>query len=297
MDLNGAKAINPGDDIADILANAEEGDAYAVMPGTYDVNQKITLTKNLVLRGAVPGEATINGMSFELKAGVGFELKDLVLNGKDASGQLINYLEDHKTATTEALVISGCNVSNYSSGLINQRKKVEISSITITNNIFNNIGSRLIDMQAGYAKVITLTKNTIANSGTSDSVIRIDNKATDFTNVSSEISIINNTFYKVSESGKGFLYVRLSGNEITFNKNLIVESNSSYSNEATTNVIEMTKNYYHKANDLFTSSTKRVYDANPTKEDPQFTDVEKLDFTVQNNAVISAGVGDPRWLP
>lgn len=294
MDLGGATPINPDDDIAAILAAAEEGDIYAIMSGTYVVDAKIELSKTISVRAAIPGQAVINGMSFNLKAGAGLELKDLTLDGTNATGQLINYPEEYATETA-ALVVSGCDIQNYESGFINQRVVIEVNSMNITGNLFNKIGGRFIDIQAGYAKTINLTNNTIANSISGDA-IRIDNSA-GFTGITSIITISNNTFYKVCNSAADnrLIYTRLSGHSIKLSKNLVTNSIGIYSNQSSTNVTEMTNNYYHNAPNYYDASI-RVSDANGTVLDPEFVNPDELDFTVQSNAIISAGVGDPRWL-
>lgn len=297
IDLGGAILISPEDDIMALLSIGEDGDVFAIMPGTYDVEEEITLTKTISVKSVYPGDkrAVINGMSFALKKGVGLELKDLILTGGTANpNQLINYLEENKDNETPALSVIGCDITSYKA-FINMRKTIEVESMTISGCVINKVSGRLIDIQAGYAKAINITNNTISNSSMSgDGALRIDNKG-GFNNIRSVITISNNTFYKVAGTvTKGLVYVRLVGNEITLSKNLITYSdNGMYSTESSTNVVEMTGNYYFQA-DSFLSEGK-VPDTNGTKADPQFANAEEGDFTLQNNAIIDAGVGDPRW--
>lgn len=296
MDLNGATAINPEDDVAAIFAAAENGNVYAFMTGTYEINEKIELAKSISLKSAIPGTVVINGLSFDLKAGVGIELHDLILDGAGATGPLINYLEDHKTGETGALTVSGCTIKNYAAGFINQRVSIAVKSMNITGNIFNRTGTtgRFVDIQKGYAKVINVTNNTVANSFSGDA-IRIDNTAGDFTEVSSVITIDRNTFYKVCDGAAArLIYIRLSGNKTALSNNIIANSAGYYSDQSTTNITGMTNNYYVDAPNYI--ANKRIIDSGGTILDPQFEDAENLNFTVQNNTVINAGVGDPRWI-
>lgn len=290
--------IYPEDDIAAILANAEDGNEYAILPGTYVVSQKITLTKSISIMAAVPNEIVVQGMYFDLTEGVGLELRDLILDGSPVeqgnASQLIKYTSVHTTGETNPLVVSGCQIRNYTAGFIDQRVMIEVKSMTITNNTFDNIGARFIDIQQGYSKVIDLTNNTISNSVTSDAFIRIDNNAGSFSNVKCLLTISNNTLYRVYANGNNrFLYVRQNGNQIVVRKNLITHSTGGYSDQSATNVTVMANNYYHSAPN-YLSGTK-VNDTTGTVADPQFKDVDNLDFTIQNRDVANAEVGDPRW--
>lgn len=298
IDTGTAIIIDQGDDIETMLAAAEDGDEFAIMEGTYDVNARISLTKTIAIRAAEPGKAIINGMSFNLSAGAGLELSDLVLNDINASGyQLINYPEAY-AASTAALTISGCNISNYASGFINQRFMVEVQSITITDNIFNNIGAsgRFIDIQSGYVKTITVKNNTIANSCQGQDVIRIDNAAGGFSNVNSMITFSNNTLYKVGSNSASIrlFYTRLTNHAITASNNLITYSSGIYSNQSATKVTGFANNYYYEAAGYLSGYT--VVDTSGTVANPDFKDPANLDFTVQNRAVADAGAGDPRWI-
>lgn len=300
IDLGGATVINPGDDdqVIAILTAAEEGGRIAFMPGDYVIDARAELTKSITIFGVTrEGKTpTIKGLSFNLKEGAGLTLNGLILDGTDATGQLVNYPEDYTTATTSALSIIDCNVVNYADGFINLRKHVEVESMTISGNIINNVAQRLIDMQSGgYAKLITLEKNTISNSIAGDAGIRLDNAVTSFPNPRAVINIRNNTFYKSYDRATNrLLYVRMPDNEITLHNNLMTNSRGGYSDQSSTKVTEMANNFYFEAPN-YTLSSVRVHDANGTVEDPKFVDPENGDFTPQNRRITNENIGDPRW--
>lgn len=303
IDLGGAIKVEPTDDLATLIASANNGDVFALMPGTYAVTS-LLVEKSIAIKGARPTNRPIlSGTIIRITKGAGLELKDLILDGLSPSGgdQAIIYDED---GTYGKFAMDACVIKNYTKGTMYVSKMSLIESMSITNCIYSNIecnGGDFIDFRNGIAKTFTYKYNTAYNSAAARDFFRMDDGgSTNFPTVTSIITIENNTFYNVSNNAtKRLLYIRLKGmNETHFNKNLLVGTAGYYSNQSNTKIVEMANNNYFNAPNFTASTTanaindKGVY----TLLDPGFKDADKGDFTVSNETVKDNRIGDPRWL-
>ncbi|MDR0981757.1 MAG: DUF5123 domain-containing protein [Culturomica sp.] len=298
FDNNGAIVVETSEELLAALQTAGAGTVIAVKPGEYTVDATITVNNSFAVKGVRPGSLrpVIYGMMFDLKTGTALELKDLVCNGTVTSTSADYMFTFVDAGQNGELKVTNSDIISYGSGFINHRKETQTEAMTITGCYFEGIGGRFFDIQHGYAKVIDFKRNTVTNCINSNDAFRIDNSAETFDGVSSIITLENNTFYNVvNGSSRRLLYVRLSGNEIHFVRNIVAGTEGYFSNQASTNVAEFLSNYYFGA-DKFMDTEQVVHDASGTVADPGFVDAENGDFTVTNTAFMDANVGDPRWL-
>lgn len=303
LDLGGAIAVKPESDLAALIADAAEGDVFALFPGEYTV-PTLSIAKTISIKGVRPGERPVLKTTiFRVKSGSGLELRDLILDGEGSDGnQAIVYDDDLADGVYNALTIENCLIKNYTKGTLYVNKKCNIVSVTIKNNIYANIecdGGDFIDFRNGIAQTFEFTNNTVYNSALGRDFFRMDaGGSNNFPEVNSIINISNNTFNKVSDnSGKRILYIRLKTHEITFNKNILANTAGYYTNQDATTIKEMEKNNYFNAPN-FTGSTqsKAQNDAGTyTQLDPGFKDADKGDFTLSNEDLKYNQIGDQRW--
>lgn len=302
LDLDGAIQVFPEDDLAAIVAAANDGDVFALMPGTYNV-ATLNITKSVSLKGVRPADRPIlMGTIIRPAEGAGVNLKDLILDGTGSTGdQTLVY----EAGQFGALVIDGCEIKNYTKGAMYVSNATKIASVSITNCLYHDIecnGGDFIDFRNGLAVTFTFKNNTVYNSALARDFFRMDaGGSTNFPGVESIITIENNTFYKVSNgNNRRMLYIRLASHKIYFNKNILSETEGYYTNQAATTITEMNNNNYHNAPN-FTGSTqanaKNDTGSTYTSLDPGFANAAGADFTISNPNLISKGTGDPRWIP
>ncbi|WWC84371.1 hypothetical protein PIECOFPK_02107 [Mycovorax composti] len=304
IDLGGAIQVTPDDDLTNILQNASDGDVFALMPGTY-VAQDIFISKSISIKGAKPAEKPVlKGVVLRISNGAGLQLKDLIIDGTGAldGNQFLVYNDDMNTAYGD-LKVEDCTIFNYVKGVMYVNKKAWILSVLYRNNIIYNIecsGGDFIDFRNGLSSTFTFVNNTVYNSAAARDIFRMDaGGSTNFPSVTSVIDIQNNTFYNIAKSSSNrMLYIRLASNQITFSKNLIVNSEGYYSNQAATNIVARSNNNYYNAPNFTNSSVANAKnDPGPyTTLNPGFVNPDAGDFTVTNLDLKIAGVGDPRWL-
>jgi len=302
LDLGGAIAVNPGDDLNALVAGASAGDVFALMPGTYDINADLVVSKSISIKGAKPAsKPVINGLVFKIKGNAGLSLKDLTLIGAGAtvSNQAIIYDEASDNAYGP-LVIQDCEIQNYDKGLMYVNVKARIEAVTFSGNIIKNItgnGGDFIDFRNGLANTFLFENNTVYNSVEARDLFRMDDGgSTNFAGVTSVITIRTNTFYGVSKA-KRFLYIRLASNQIHFTKNLIAETTGYYTNQASTTITTMANNNYFNAPNFTASTTSNAKNDTGTFTtfDPGFANASAGDFTISNIDLKANGIGDPRW--
>lgn len=302
LDLGGAIAVNPGDDITSIFQNANAGDVFALLPGTYP-SQDITISKNIAIKGARPANKPIlSGTIFRVDGGASLELKDVVLDGTGSAdgNQSIIYA----AGTFGKLIIDGCEIKNYTKGVLYVNNAASIEAVSITNTIYSNIecsGGDFIDFRQGIAKTFDFVNNTVYNSALARDFFRMDaGGSTNFPAIMSIINIRNNTLNNVCNgNNRRVLYIRLISHEITFEKNILSSTEGYFTNQAATNVVKWDKNNYFNAPN-FTGSTqsnaKNDNSGTHLSLDPGYANAATGDFTVSNSELKFQGIGDSRWI-
>jgi hypothetical protein len=302
IDLGGAIAVSPTDNLATLIANATGGETFALLPGTYNINADITVSKSISIKGAKPAERpVVNGMVLRIKANAGLSLKDLVVNGTGAlnDNQAIIYDEALNTAYGE-LKVQDCEIKNYVKGLMYVNVKALIESVTFSGNVISKIdasGGDFVDFRNGLAKTFLFENNTVYNSALARDLFRMDaGGSTNFPGQLSTITIRTNTFNNVALANR-FLYIRLASHQIHFTKNIIANTNGYYTNQPATTITTMANNNYHNAPNFTASTTSNAKNDTGTFTalDPGFVDSSTGNFTVTNETLKLNGIGDSRW--
>ena len=307
LDLGGAIPVNPTDDLATLLTNANTGDVFALLPGTYTVNADVIVSKSISIKGARPSnKPIINGLVIRMKGNAGLTLKDLTIDGTGAlnGNQTIVYDEASDNAYGN-LVIEGCVIKNYVKGLIYVNVKALIESLSVRGNVISNIecsGGDFIDFRAGLAKTVNFSNNTVYASAAARDFFRMDpTGSTNFPAFTSVITVATNTLNGICNgAGNRLFYVRLAKHEIYFNKNIVANSGGILTNQASTIIVAANfsgNNYFNAPTYISGSATSGAkYDAgSPTTLNPGFPNVTTGDFTVNQQDLKTNGVGDPRW--
>lgn len=302
IDLGGAIVVSPGDDITSIFQNAQEGDVFGLLPGTY-TSGDITISRTISIKGARPNDKPVlRGTIFRVSDGAGLELKDLTLDGtgsQDGNQTLI-----YAAGTFKDLVIDGCNITNYTKGTLYVNNATLIEAVSITNTIYSNIecnGGDFIDFRNGLTRKFDFINNTAYNSALARDFFRMDGGgSTNFPDVKSIITIRNNTFNNVSNgNNRRILYIRLANHEITFEKNILSNTEGYYSNQAVTNIVKFDRNNYFNAPN-FTGSTqsnaKNDASGTHTGYNPGYANAGEGNFRVSHEELKFQGIGDQRWL-
>jgi len=306
LDLDGAIAVSPTEDLTAILTNAAGGEVFALLPGTYTVNADVTITKSISIKGARPADKpVINGMAIKLRGNAALGLKDLTLDGTGSTSgnQTILYDEASDNAYG-ALNVENCIIRNYVKGLMYVNLKTLIESVTFKGNIISNIecnGGDFIDFRNGIAKTLLFQNNTVYKSALARDFFRMDaGGSTNFPAITSVITISNNTFYAISgASGNRLLYIRLAKHEIYFSKNIVANANGLLTNQPATTIVAANftaNNYYNAPGYTGSTATNAKNDTGSfTLLNPGFAAPDSGNFTLSNEDLKFNGIGDPRW--
>lgn len=311
IDLGGAIAVNPGDDLAAIVASAENGATLALFPGIYGIKTEeaefggsLTIDKNLSIksvraadRAVIQGRVKIDNASLDLY--------QVVLDGTGTDGgQCFDFVAD---GAVDHLAIEDCEVRNYTKGFYYINKAVKVQNITINNCLIHDIecsGGDFLDSRKGVFKNLTMTNTTVYNCAKERDVVRMDNVG-DFADVAPVIKFDHCTFANVGSGGANyrFFYVRHAGNTITFTNNIVTDfcNKRGFANQKTTDANpKLENNYYWNTQNLLSlaeGNTEAIswFDTAGKEVDPQFKNAAAGDFTVGNEDVKYYGIGDPRW--
>lgn len=315
LDLGDAIAVTPEDDLADILANAEEGDAFALYPGTYKVTDtkdgveslaKIAISKSIELKAVRPNDRPVLNGCITLNDGASLLLKQIVMDGTGSDGsQAITF--NTADATYNSLAVEDCEIKNYTKGLYYLNVAATVNEITFNNCLVHHIecdGGDMLDSRKGAIKVLTLSNSTFYNSCAARDFVRYDDASSAFAGITPAINVTNCTLVGISNNAsRRLMYVRFKGNQITFKNNLVSSTAALFSNQANTdsNPDFESNNYFSAptAGSIITGSGDMAKviaeDKNATLLDPGFKDAANGDFTLSNEDLIYNRVGDPRW--
>ncbi|WP_256011478.1 DUF4957 domain-containing protein [Desertivirga xinjiangensis] len=305
IDLNTVTVVLPGEDLASKIANATAGQTFGLVSGTYNVNADAIVSKSISLKGARPTDRPIvKGLTLRLKANAGLTLKDLILDGTGSNGNQAILYDEALNDAYAPLSVRDCEIKNYDKGLMYVSVKALIESVTFRGNVISGIvgnGGDFIDFRNGIAKTLLFENNTVYNSVHARDLFRMDSGgSTNFGSVTSIITIRSNTFNDVSNgTSNRVLYIRLAKHEIHFTKNIIANTNGQYTNSSATTITTMANNnYFNAPNFMGSTSSNAKNDVSPTRTtlDPEFANAAAGDFTIGNEDLKSAGVGDPRWI-
>lgn len=311
IDLSKAQPLNADlteKEIEAFFANAANGSVISLVPGASGTNTfptlEISLTKSCKIIGLSDQPVTC-GFSFKVEGASDVTLQDLTFDGGTDSKTLVSYVT---TVEGGNLTISNCSISGYKKILDeNNAEEMAARTLTIENNMITGSLERTIDFQKKKINFATvnISKNTFYNI-TGKDLFRFDYVAG---RKDAVYTIENNTFYNVATTDKGILYIRSnSSSTIEFtcnvNKNIFAYSEPNadvhFSEDSKTNGVTFADNYYYNGGALLENAegdtSGKVFDTGTSLDNMPFADAENADFSVTDQTLIDAQVGDPRWL-
>ena len=281
VDLDGATIVHDTDNLKTVINDAEAGDVLALYGGTYNIPSdtegkmgSLAITKNLTIKGIFPTNKPIIKGRFE------------------------------------AFKADGCEIRNFTKGMLYGNIQATIESITFNNCIISNIecdGGDFLDIRKSYAVKVDLTNSTIYNCAQNRDFIRYDDASASYSGATPAINVDHCTINNVlnETNGKRLLYVRFVGNSIRWTNNIVSNTKAIYTNQSKTSTPTYSNNYYFGCSNanIFAPSdpeaeTPVFWNGDTTGkngEDPQFKNAAKGDFTLGNMTVANQKVGDPRW--
>lgn len=312
-DLNGATLVHEGDDLGALIANAEDGQVFALYGGTHviadsDEEGKASaakVSKNIVIKGIYPTNVPVVKGRFEIYNGASLEINQIILDGVDNSttDQAFNF----KTAgvTYPLLSVQNSEVRNFGKGVYYLNVEATVNKLEFNNTIISGIvcdGGDMFDCRKGRIDELNFLNCTMYNSCAARDFIRMDDASALGGNPT--ITVDHCTIDGCANtSGKRLLYVRYVGNVIKWTNNLVTNTVAVWSNQSKTGVPEFQNNAYFNCSklnvldgsdggktNLFIDETGKAVD------DPNFKDAANGDFTIGNEDVSKLGVGDPRWI-
>ena len=293
--------VSPADDLKAILEAANNGDTFVLEAGEYD-SETVNISKTISIIGLdIDNKPLLKNFVIKPEGDASITLRSLALDGTGATdgSQAIVYPAGDNFGD---LTIEDCVIKNYVKGLLYVNHKTLINSVTITKCMLVDIecaGGDFVDFRSGLTKKLSFTENTVVNCAVARDMFRMDNAVPNYPDATGTITITNNTFDNVTKGvSRRILYIRLGDAfPITFNKNIISNSEGIFSNQSATTIGETLNNNYFNAPN-FTNVDIRHHDATGThtSHNPEYEDAENGDFTVTNSILKGLGIGDPRWL-
>lgn len=322
MNLDGATLISTAEELYEAIKNAEDGTVLALEGTTFVVPSKseaegyiagptkLDIRTNITIKSARRAQrAVING-NFHIYDGASITLQQLVVDATGLNDQV--FAIKAEAAEAGLVTLEDCEVigdpENQTKGLIYNTTANVAGGLVINNSIIHGIlcnGGDFIDARGngGTYRTITITNSTFYDCFQKRDFIRMD--ANDATAVAPVITITNNTFYNCGngEANYRMFYVRQADNTITFQKNIMEGFNNKrgFSNNSATAIPVFGSNYYYNCLNLVSASesadaTIKAFDSEGTELSASpFKDAANGDFTIVNEDVFYAGVGDPRW--
>jgi hypothetical protein len=315
VDLGGAVAVKPGDDVQSIIDAAEAGAVLAFYPGTYSYVSKVgddgnpvygsyKITKDVKFTAVRPSDRPVINANLQLSGGASFTASQVVFDGTGTDGsQAFDYKE---AASYDSFSLDDCEIKNYTKGFLYGAVACKITTITINNCLIHDIecsGGDMFDTRSGDYSVFNFTENTVWNSCSSRDLFRNNNSTSLFAN--SELNVLNNTLVDVHSNAEDatyrILYVRKGCTTINFKNNIVAGTAgvNGFSNQSSTVTPTFSNNIYYNTSNLVSAvdgSSAKFYDASGTVADPKFKDAANGDFTVGDEDIAYKKVGASRWL-
>lgn len=292
--------IDEGANLAEKLADANEGDAFVLLGSSYTLTEDFELTKSISLTSIDPtNKPTISGGRFIFSSDVAsFSMSNIIFDVENNYG---NFLEA-KGGSLGSLTLEGCEIKNTKNNMIYGNAAVDFGTITVNNCIISNIGDGgdgVFDIRKGALTSVTITNSTITD--VKRTFIRIE-VPTDFT-------MTNCTLYNVAtvdNANNRGLFSLAKGktlnvkNCLFYGIGLATPTNANSGVWGRSDKMKATdkyaNNYYFNCPNLWSNKYKDNHSSVATECDPQFADAANGDFTVQSQDLKDNQVGDPRWL-
>ena len=292
--------IDEGANLAEKLADANEGDAFVLLGSSYTLTKDFELTKSISLTSIDPtNKPTISGGRFIFNSDVAsFSMSNIIFDVENKYG---NFLEA-RGGSLGSLTLEGCEIKNTNNNMIYSNAAADFGTITVNNCIISNIGDGgdgVFDIRKGTLTKVFLTKSTITD--VKRTFIRIE-VPTDFT-------MTNCTLYNVAtvdNANNRGLFSLAKGktlnvkNCLFYGIGLATPTNANSGVWGRSDKMKATdkyaNNYYFNCPNLWSNMYKDNHSSVATECDPQFADAANGDFTVQSQDLKDNQVGDPRWL-
>ncbi|MBX2945113.1 MAG: DUF5123 domain-containing protein [Cyclobacteriaceae bacterium] len=310
IDLGGALAIHPEDDIRAKLDEAEPGTSFVIFPGQYNLGS-YALTKSVKLSGYLPfNKPVIYGQFTNNTIVATVEFKDIVFRGDGDATVLGQFFIAQAGSDITTLSIQDCEISHYQNTLIastnTSASAGKFGSIIIKGSYVHDIlpatGGDGLDFRGGTVGSLSVENSTFANAFRS--FLRMQ--------VASNTSFKNSTFYKIcigtNDSNNTGLFRANVGGTIEVRNCLFVETGREDAATAanggvwTRNATSMAatptyaNNNIHSCYNILGGLYTTPAQISATELNPGFVNAAAGNFTVTNQTLIDNQVGDPRWL-
>lgn len=309
LDLSDATELTPTDDWVSAIQDAAPGSKFALTAGEYVLTAaKLQINNNVVIAAKNSAEQPVINTCIHIYNGASLYLYQVVLDGTNTDGsQAIEYKQEGGFGD---LTINGCEIKNYTKGLLYINIAAVPNAIKIENSLIHDIkcdGGDFIDSRKGGWNNLTISSSTIYNSASQRDILRADDVSSSVT-ASMVSSIDKCTFYNVGNGDANFrfFYLRFKGNTNTFTNNVIANFNNKrgFANSSAVGKPTYSNNYYYNCKNLIslaegnTDTTVTCFDTegNVLENNP-FANPDNADFTITDELYQSYGFGDPRWLP
>lgn len=289
------------DDLATIIAGAEEGAILILAEGEYNVGE-VPLTKSITIEGQKSYDMPIILGRFTFGVPVASVIvKQLDMRTDGSSSQAFNTSD--AAANVGELIIDACEISGYSNNIMYNQASGTYGDITIVDSYIHDIeggGGDGFDFRGGVIGSLTVENTTITNG--IRTLLRMQ--------VESDVVFRNVTFYRAcnaaNSNNRGFFRMSGGGGSLEVRNCLFVEtgvedSGTLYGNWSRAGDISeevnttYSNNYYFNAIGLFEGEYLDPGEVDATEADPDFEDAENGDFSIGNQLLIDENVGDTKW--
>lgn len=302
IDLGDATGVHPEDDLVALLEAAEDGDAFVLFPGEYDLGS-YEITKSVKINGYMSSNKPVLYGQLSSASTVDFiELKSLDFRGnKDDSDHIGQFFNMLSGSNINRFILNDCEISYYKNQFIYNNTDGIIGDFVVEDCLIHDIagsGGDGIDYRKGSMGTMTIKNSTFYNGFRT--FVRMQAPST-------AISFTNCTFYRISnfDNGNNHGLFRIEkGGTFSVENCLLVETGNPKSDVATAGnfcrrsqnmdaTASYGENIYYNCSRLWEGLYTDPAECKATELDPEFADPENGDFTV-GNIVMTAG--DPRWL-
>lgn len=311
IDLEGATSVSPKQDLADLVANAKDGDIFALTGGTFVVKSSsesatagaIVVSKNITIKAIRSTSVPVINGRFQLEDGASLTINQVNIDGEGTSGdQCFNY----KGTNVGGVSVNNAEIKNFKKGVYYVNVAAKVPYIKLNNCLIHDIiceGGDMFDCRTGCIDELSITNSTIYNSCAERDFVRFDDASEAFAGATPKITIDHCTINAAAnKSGKRLLYVRFVGTTINWTNNIVTNTAAVWSNQSKTTVPTFGNNNFYfncaKLNVLDGAEggkTNLFVDEMATVLDPQYADAASGNFTLKNESVSKFKAGDPRW--
>ena len=311
VDLEGATAVTPKDDLAELVANAKDGEVFALMEGTFVVKSEsesvtagvIVVNKNITIKGADPASVPVINGRFQLEDGASLTINMVNIDGEGTTGdQCFNY----KGTNVGGVSVNNAEIKNFKKGVYYVNVAAKVPYIKLNNCLIHDIiceGGDMFDCRTGCIDELSIINSTIYNSCAERDFVRFDDASGSFAGATPKITIDHCTINAAAnKSGKRLLYVRFVGTTINWTNNIVTNTAAVWSNQSKTTVPTFgNNNFYFNCEKLNVldgaegGKTNLFIDDKATVLNPQYADAASGNFQLKNESVSKFKAGDPRW--